>query len=142
MKLQDILSHMDHTAKYGGIFFMAPDKMHHLEGTISEKGEFRIYFYDEYTKPILADKFTAEGKVRAKGADQELPLKMAMEPRKSFLVGSVDKSIKLPLSIKIFIDFKDGEKPQCFDFDFDEPSKMPATADVIEDKKPQGSRGS
>lgn len=148
MKLQDILSHMDHTAKYGGVFFMAPDKTHHLEGTISDKGEFRIYFYDEYTKPILADKFTAEGKARAKGSDQEVTLKMAIEPRKSFLVGNVDKSIKLPLSIKIFIDFKDGERPQVFDFDFDEPSKPPVTVEAEgrdvgaeSQEKKQGQRG-
>jgi hypothetical protein len=32
----------------------------------------------------------------------------------------------MPLSIKAFIDFKDGQKPQVFDFDFNEPSKEPS----------------
>ena len=67
--------------------------------------------------------------MRAKGSDAELPLKMALEPGKSFLKGNVDKSIKFPLSIKMFIDFKDGEKPQVFHFDFDGPSKPPAGHD-------------
>jgi len=125
MNLQDILSHLDHSAKHGGAFFMAPDQKHHLEGTISDKGEFRIHFYDEYTKPISAAKFTAEGTAWAKGSDKESPLKMSLEPGKSYLTGSVDKSIKFPLSIKVFIDFKDGEKPQVFDFDFEGASKPP-----------------
>lgn len=129
MALAELKPHADHEAKHGGVFFMTPDQKHHLEGAISDKGEFHIHFYDEYTKPILAEKFTAEGKVRAAGSDKELPLRMTLEPGKSFLKGSVDKSIKFPLSIKMFIDFKDGEKPQVFDFDFDGPSKPPSGHD-------------
>ena len=129
MALAEVKPHSDHDAKHGGVFFMAPDQKHHLEGAISDKGEFHIHFYDEYTKPILAEKFTAEGTVRAKGADKELPLRMTLEPGKSYLTGNVDNSIKFPLSIKMFIDFKDGQKPQVFDFDFDGPSKSPAGHD-------------
>jgi len=125
MALTEVKPHTDHDAKHGGVFFMAPDQKHHLEGAISDKGEFHIHFYDEYTKPTLAEKFTAEGKVRAKGSEKELPLKMTLEPGKSFLRGNVDKSVKFPLSIKMFIDFKDGQKPQVFDFDFDGPSIPP-----------------
>ncbi len=127
MDVQDVKSHTDHEAKHGGVFFMAPDQKHHLEGTLSATHEFRIYFYDEYTKPIPADKFTAEAKVWNKGAgesDRKL-LKIAPGPDKSFLTGQVDASVKMPLSIKAFIDFKDGQKPQVFDFDFSEPSKEP-----------------
>jgi len=129
MALAEVAAHSDHSAKHGGIFFMAPDQKHHLEGAISDKCEFHIHFYDEYTKPIMADKFAAEGKVRPKGTDKEMPLKMTLEPGKSFLVGTVDTSIKFPLSIKMYIDFKNGEKPQVFDFEFDGPSKSPAGHD-------------
>lgn len=125
MALAEIKPHADHDAKHGGIFFMAPDQKHHLEGAISEKGEFHIHFYDEYTKPISAEKFTAEGTVRAKGSDKEAPLKMTLEPNKALLRGTVDPSIKFPLSIKVFIDFKDGQQPQVFDFDFDGRSIPP-----------------
>lgn len=125
MALQEVKSHLDHDAKHGGVFFMAPDQKHHLEGTMSDKGEFHIHFYDEYTKPISAEKFTAEGTVRAKGSDKEAPLKMTLEPNKARLRGTVAPSIKFPLSIKVFIDFKDGQQPQVFDFDFDGPSVPP-----------------
>ena len=129
MDLQDVKSHLDHKAKHGGVFFMAPDQKHHLEGTLSASNEFRIYFYDEYTKPIPAGKFTTEAKVWNKGAGENdrKPLKLAPAPDKSFLTGKVDASVKMPLSIKAFIDFKDSETPQVFDFDFNEPSKGPST---------------
>lgn len=129
MKLQDVLSHMDHSPKHGGVFFMAPDQKHHLEGTISDQYELRIYFYDEYTKPILAEKFTGEGTLRTKGPETQQEIKLSIEPGKKFLTAKPHRPIKFPVSAKIHIDFKDGKEPQVFDFDFDGPSKPPAGHD-------------
>ncbi|MEK6676466.1 MAG: heavy metal-binding domain-containing protein [Planctomycetota bacterium] len=133
MDVQDVKAHADHEAKHGGSFFMTSDNRHHLEGTLSTTHEFRIYFYDEYTKPIPADKFTADGKawtqksaVWMDGADQSKPFTMTVEPGKAFLTAKIDSAIKLPIGIKVMIDFKNGQKPQNFDFDFKEPSKEPA----------------
>lgn len=33
--------------------------------------------------------------------------------------------MKFPIAVKAFVDFKNGEKPQVFDFEFREPSKEP-----------------
>ncbi len=128
MDLQDVKSHTDHEAKHGGWFFMAPNQKHHLEGTMSDAKEFRIYFYDEYTKPIPAEKFTGEGKAWKKGTgeSERKPLKIAVEPGKAFLAARVDPSVAFPMSIKVYVDFKDGQKPSVFDFDFSGPSKEPA----------------
>lgn len=130
MDVQDVKSHLDHEAKHGGVFFMASDQKHHLEGTLSDKSEFRVYFYDEYTKPIAADSFTADGKawtqkstVWMDGADQAKSFTLRVEPGKAFLTAQIDASVKLPVGVKVLIDFKDGQKPQNFDFDFKEPSK-------------------
>lgn len=142
MDLQDVNSHQDHSAKHGGTFFMAADKKHHLEGTISDKKEFRVYFYDEYTKPIPAEKFTADGKAKTKGKDDEKLLKLNVGPEKAFLTAQVDAALAFPIQIKLYIDFKNGEKPQLFDFEFESPSKEPESpADNPQDKpgdKPQG----
>lgn len=129
MNLQDVNAHMDHAAKHGGIFFMAPDQKHHLEGTISETYELRIYFYDEYTKPIQADKFTARGTFRTKQPETEQEITLSVEPGKQFLTAKPHRPIKFPVSVKVFIDFKDGKEPQVFDFDFDTPSKPSASHD-------------
>lgn len=129
MKLQDVLSHMDHSPKHGGVFFMAPDQTHHLEGTISENYELRIYFYDEYTKPIQADKFRGRGTFRTKEPETEQEIMLSVEPGKQFLTAKPQRPVKFPVSVKVFIDFKDGKEPQVFDFDFDSPCKPPAGDD-------------
>lgn len=123
MHLTRLKEHMDHEAKYGGVFFMAPDKFHHLEATLSASNEFRIYFYDNFTKPMTAEKFTVEATARPKDADksQAKPVTLALEPGKAFLTGKVDNALKFPIAVKAFIDFKNGEKPSAFDFDFNEP---------------------
>ncbi|MBK8270639.1 MAG: hypothetical protein IPK83_20980 [Planctomycetes bacterium] len=143
MAITQLKSHADHDAKHGGTFFMAPDNKHHLEGTISAKKEFRIYFYDEYTKPIEPGKFTAEGTAWTSGKDVDKPLKMTVGPKKEFLTGQVDEAIAFPIRVKLFIDFKDKEKPQVFDFEFTEPSKEPADTDKDkeEDKEKKHSHG-
>jgi hypothetical protein len=126
MNLSELKAHMDHQPKHGGIFFMAPDQKHHLEGTLSKEGEFRIYFYDEFTRPIPAAKFEAEAKFWPKGADESArqPLVLTLNPEKAFLSGRL--TIDPPLSVKAYIDFRDGQRPQVFDFDFDRPSETPA----------------
>lgn len=126
MHLSRLKEHMDHEPKYGGVFFMAPDKFHHLEATLSASNEFRMYFYDNFTKPISAEKFSAEATVRAKGSDTSTakPLTIRLEAGKAFLVASVDSGLKLPVAVKAFVDFKDGQRPQVFDFEFDAPSEF------------------
>jgi len=50
--------HGDHNPKHGGIFFMAPDVFHHLEGVL-DGGEFRLYIYNNFTEPLDVRKFQA-----------------------------------------------------------------------------------
>lgn len=130
MKLQDVKSHLDHNAKHGGVFFMAPDQHHHVEGTISDEHEFRIYFYDEYTKAIPVGKFTAEAeawtqksKTWRDGAKNAKALVFRRGPGSAYLSATVDSSIRFPIGITARVNFSDGEKAAPFSFEFAEPSE-------------------
>ncbi len=119
MKLSHQKSHQDHDPRHGGQFFMAPDQTHHLEGALSPDGQFKLYFYDEFTRPISPAGFRITSAwARTSAAAQALSLRLA--PDATCLASKVDRPASRPLAISIAIDFHDGAGPQPFDFDFNQ----------------------
>jgi len=118
MKLSHLKSHQDHNPRHGGQFFMAPDQTHHLEGALSPDGQFKLYFYDEFTRPISPAGFriTSAWARTSAAAAQALSLRLA--PDATCLATAVELPTNRPLAVSIAIDFHDGAGPQPFDFDF------------------------
>jgi hypothetical protein len=127
--------HGDHNPRHGGQLFMADDAWHHLEGTFPGQGLFRVFFYDDWTRPLAPEGFSARVIVRdSQGKDlstaslQPSPISNAMEAR---LPNS-----SVPLMASLRVQFKAGDPEKLFDFTFREYSKDPAGAAVTSVPEP------
>lgn len=127
------LPHGDHNPRHGGVFFMASDRWHHVEGTLIEPGLFRLHLYDDFTRPLAAT--AARGavrRVRRSPVDGSLEEGAAIPLLPStngpFLEAALG-GIELPLEISAFVRFGgegDGGEPHRFDFYFTSPSPLDA----------------
>jgi Heavy metal binding domain len=118
--------HGDHNPRHGGLFFMAPDNWHHVEGTYPAPGQFRVYLYDDYTKPLP---LAQARKVRARVVIKEVfdpatkttrelssaPLVLARSG--TFLEARIDP-LALPAQMTAKISFVAEDKESRFDFSF------------------------
>jgi hypothetical protein len=65
-------AHADHSPIFGGVLFMATNQFHHVEGTYTNEGVFRLRIYDNFKKPMSARPFKALAQIGEKGPS--LPL--------------------------------------------------------------------
>jgi hypothetical protein len=109
--------HGDHNPKHGGNFIMAPNNWH-LEATHPAPSEFRLYVYDEYSRPFIPKGFTSRMLV----GDAAVPFKPAtggasLEARMPQLA--------LPAIVAVKARFEPNEPEYRFDFQFYDYSKEP-----------------
>ena len=124
--------HGDHNPRHGGVFFMADDNWHHLEGTLLPPHLFRVYFYDDFTRPLSVTGFSgtviptdAEGKPIA----EPIPMQPGGAKDGNILEAAIP-SATLPASVELQVKFKPDDRPRVFDFTFKEFSVEPAAAPV------------
>ncbi len=123
------MGHMDHTPVHGGQLIMAENLYHHVEGTLPAADEFRIYFYDDWKKPLDPRNFA--GKVVFETFDekteevkqQEIELVQA-KSEDGFLTAKIPAVSEFPVDFnaKVFL----AGKETLFSFAFKELSKEPA----------------
>lgn len=120
--------HGDHNPRHGGLLFMAVDQWHHVEGTFVAPNIFRVYFYDDMTRPLRATGFEAQVRLANDNGDPIGP-PVALSPGGSSdgstlqapIAGATPR-VNLSLSLK----FKASDpKAQVFDFTFPAFSKEP-----------------
>lgn len=123
-------AHGDHNPRHGGQFFMADDSWHHLEGTYPSGGPFRVFFYDDFTRPMPAKGFAGTVSV-LDSSEKELasyPLKSA---RVTNVLETPIKGSALPLKVKVRVQFSPTDKMRVFDFTFPEYTKEPAVPAAV-----------
>lgn len=109
--------HGDHNAKHGGNFVMAPNNWH-LEVTHPEAARFRLYVYDDYSRPFIPKGFAS----RIVRGSESIPFTAA--PGGSFLVANLPGAA-LPSTIVVKARFEEKQPEYHFDFHFFDYSKEP-----------------
>lgn len=140
VRIHKAAAHGNHNPQHGGQFFMAQDYWHHVEGTYPSPGVFRLYLYDDYTKPLAIDKVKA---VTARIVTKEVTDPQTFVTREVASVPltpaadgayleAVVGDVPLPANLTMQAVFVAGGKEQRFDFAFAEHStdSMPAAMDV------------
>jgi Heavy metal binding domain len=121
-------AHGNHNPQHGGLFFMAADNAHHLEGAYLPSGMFRMYFYDEFTKP---QKLTAVKNYKAtlnvKDAKTGKDAVYSLVRSGTYLQAQIGK-LPLPAEMYATVTFTPGGKPNRFDFAFPAYSREPHSA--------------
>jgi len=121
-------SHGDHNPRHGGQFFMADDNWHHLEGTFVRPSVFRVYFYDDFTRPLAITGFSATfAKTDRDGRDIGAPI--TIRPGGTKDRNTLEMRLPgttLPASFALRVKFKPDDKERVFDFTFPDYSKEPA----------------
>ncbi len=113
--------HSNHNPQHGGVFFMALDNQHHLEGVLLESGIFKVYLYDAFTKPLSAMEVQqASGSLQLGDSENapKIPLVVGKDGR---TLDAALKDLKLPVTITLSLQFqKSGPqvKPEVFTFPF------------------------
>ena len=118
--------HGDHNPKHGGLFFMAPDSWHHIEGTYPAAGRFRIYIYDDYSIPLS---MSAARKIRgrlvtkevfdaSRNASRELAAAPLVLARDGAYFEARIESLRPPAQMTAKISFNAVDKESRFDFNF------------------------
>src|SRR5262245_26102874 len=120
--------HGNHNPQHGGAFFMAPDNWHHLEGAYFAPGVFRLYLYDDYTKPLpIAQVRATDARVILTQHGKEFPLVR----NGRFLEAKVGK-LPFPAVMQAKLKFQPAAPEHVFDFTFEKFSKdLPAPAPTL-----------
>jgi hypothetical protein len=111
-------AHADHSPLFGGVLFMAADQFHHIEGTYTEDGWFRVRIYDNFKKQISARRF----KGTAAPGDKEPVLRLAPAADGMTLDAKVGP-LPLPAEITLMMTLDPRGPDERFDFVF--PSYSP-----------------
>jgi hypothetical protein len=105
--------HGNHNPQHGGQFFMAPDNWHHLEGTYPSAGLFRLYLYDDYTKPLSAALVRDIGGHVTTADGRDIPLK-----RRGRTLQANIGTASFPVVLHARVAFEPGGTQNLFDFTF------------------------
>src|SRR3989441_10998937 len=102
--------HGDHNPKHGGNFIMAPNNWH-VEATHPAPSQFRLYVYDEYSRPFVPKGFIS----RIVSGETSIPFTAAAG---GAVLQARMPEATLPATIVVKARFEDAQPEYRFDFQF------------------------
>lgn len=123
-------AHGDHNPKHGGMFYMMSDNWHHVEGTYPETGVFRMYFFNEFSKPLEVKDFKVRAVTKEQwDAEKKQTIELAaypMVPSKDgmYLEAKIEP-LATPAQITAKVKLTADGREQPFNFTFQNFSKEP-----------------
>jgi hypothetical protein len=117
--------HGDHNPKHGGLFFMAPNNWH-VEVTHPAPALFRLYVYDEYSRPFVPAGFSGRivSVTSASGTNPNSSIPFSRAAGAKVLEARVP-ALGLPATIVVKVRFQANDQEYQFDFPFPDYSKEP-----------------
>jgi hypothetical protein len=107
-------SHAIHRGLHGGVFFMAPNEIHHIEGIYSEKCGSSLVIYNAHTKPINVNRFRAFVKYIPEDEDQLEAIRFLLPTKDGSLLKAPSVDIEGPYEVELYLKFPDSEEPAMF----------------------------
>ena len=108
-------AHEVHEGQYGGTFFMAPNKTHHVEGVYSKECGFRLVIFNAMTQPISVNRFGAFVKYIPEDEDEPEAYRILSQSHDgSVLQASSNPEIKGKFDVELYVKFPDSDEPNMF----------------------------
>jgi Cu/Ag efflux protein CusF len=128
-------AHQVHHPQHGGAFFMAPNKMNHVEVIYSKACGTRVYMYNAFTEPIGAKRFLAFVEF-VPWDDTQIEVIRFLQPSKNgaYLAAGTNHGVAPPFDIHLFMKFPESDQVELFTVKLD-PGKsrlVEGTGKVIE----------
>ena len=108
-------AHEIHDGQYGGTFFMAPNKTHHIEGIYSKNCGFRLVLFNAMTQPINVDRFGAFVKYIPEDEDEPEAYRILSPSHDgSVLQVSSNPEIKGEFDVELYVRFPGSDDLSMF----------------------------
>ena len=108
-------AHEIHEGQYGGTFFMAPNKTHHIEGIYSKDCGFRLVLFNAHTQPINVNRFGAFVKYIPEDEDTPEAFRILSPAHEgSVLQVASNPKIKGEFDVELYVSFPGSDEPSMF----------------------------
>ncbi len=108
--------HERHDPQHGGEqFFMAPDKLRHLEPVYSERCGLRVIFYNAHSEPVRPDRFRAFVHVIPSATMEPERMRfLDLSANGTVLEAALGPDLTRPFEVELYVRFPESDDPELF----------------------------